>query len=210
MENMTSPAMPAQSGKGGMIAVSVGLLVVGLIGGYFIGKSGTSPVVYQTATPTASSEITGWKTYQNNQFGFTIQYPPGGKVNDSIEQGTTNGDVRINGEWAGNLDFFIDHTANSAQQCRDGIKRSEQTFFTNVDPQIKIINGITFYTNSRGGVAAGTAHAQEYLVTYHNGQCWNFLEDVITSSGDWSLPDKDQKAAFAELNQMMSTFHFTN
>src|SRR5690242_18410789 len=133
MENTASPVTPAQTPKAGMIAMSIGLLVIGLIAGYFIGKGMSSTnIAYQTATPTAPSEIAGWKTYQNNQFGFTIQYPPGGKITDSIEQGTTNGDVRINGQQAGNLDFFIDHTPNSMQQCRDGIKRSEQTFFVNV------------------------------------------------------------------------------
>lgn len=51
---MNQPAMPAHSGKGSMIAMSLALLVVGLITGYFIGKNiNSDQIVYQTATPSA-------------------------------------------------------------------------------------------------------------------------------------------------------------
>ena len=63
--------MPVHSGKRGMIGVSIGLLVVGLVGGYLIGQTLKSEdIVQQTATPAASE----WKTYSNSQYGFEIQY----------------------------------------------------------------------------------------------------------------------------------------
>ncbi len=63
--------------------MSVGLLLVGLIAGYFIGKSGTDPVVYQTATPTMTAspststtpDMAGWKTFNALKSGYSFSYP---------------------------------------------------------------------------------------------------------------------------------------
>ena len=52
MENMNPPVILEHNSKGSMIATSVGLLVVGLVAGYFVGTSvSSSEVVNQTATP---------------------------------------------------------------------------------------------------------------------------------------------------------------
>ena len=80
MENITTPAMPAHSGKAGMIAMSVGLLLIGLVAGYALGKTGTSNVASQTATPTISITVSPmntseWKMY-DSVYGFKIFYPP--------------------------------------------------------------------------------------------------------------------------------------
>jgi len=87
MENNTTPLAgkpsPVSDSKVGMIVVSVGLLVVGLIAGYVIGKSGSGDVVYQTATPTAPATTSptsspsipsSWKTYIS-QHGYEFRYP---------------------------------------------------------------------------------------------------------------------------------------
>lgn len=91
MENMTSPVAPTQTPKAGMITLSIGLLLIGLIAGYFIGK-GMSPsnVTYQTATPVPTSilstspritpmktlDTTNWKKYSSTSLKINFSYPP--------------------------------------------------------------------------------------------------------------------------------------
>lgn len=70
MEN-TPAGIPAQDSKSGMIAVSVGLLIVGLVAGYAIGKSGESDV-----------EVSDWQTYTNTVYHVSVQLPPGWKIED--------------------------------------------------------------------------------------------------------------------------------
>ena len=65
--------LPVEGSKSNAIAPAVGLLIVGLVGGYMIGRGGiSSDVVYQSASPMASKSE--WKTYTNTQYGFEIQY----------------------------------------------------------------------------------------------------------------------------------------
>ena len=80
MENNNMPVgVLAGNAKIGMIALSVGLLVIGLLTGYFIGKGGgQNRMVYQSTTPIASINSSAmpsdWKTYRNYEYGFEIQY----------------------------------------------------------------------------------------------------------------------------------------
>lgn len=80
-----------ENNKTNMIALSVGLLVAGLVAGYMIGQSGIpaatlttslTPIEtpYQTVTPkssisTSPVSIPGWKTYRNDSIGVTLMYP---------------------------------------------------------------------------------------------------------------------------------------
>ena len=60
--------------------MSVGLLLVGLVAGYFIGKGDTNPVVYQTATPTiitteAPTMSIYLKNYTSKNLNISFKYP---------------------------------------------------------------------------------------------------------------------------------------
>lgn len=85
--------MPASGSKAGMIAVSVGLLVIGLVAGYFIGKSGSSPVAYPTAIPSVASSL----TYSNQDYGFEFQYSEkvGNNLAVEIKDGLLNDETLI-------------------------------------------------------------------------------------------------------------------
>lgn len=64
-----------------MIVLSVGLLIVGLIADYTIGKGriAIAPSPTPTESPTASAvATTGWKTYTNTKYGYSFQYPSTG------------------------------------------------------------------------------------------------------------------------------------
>src|SRR3989344_3246277 len=90
MENLTPTlvGMPAQSSKAGMVAVSVGLLLIGLVAGYFAWNGKMNNTTSPTATPTASAsasstptvaatpiDTSAWKTYRDMKYSFSLRYP---------------------------------------------------------------------------------------------------------------------------------------
>lgn len=82
--------MPAHSGKGGMVAVSVGLLIVGLAVGYLVGKGmGTSSVAEKGND--ATLEVAQTVTFSNLQLtlplGWSLANPD---PNSAEEQGATS------------------------------------------------------------------------------------------------------------------------
>ena len=109
MENNINPivGMPVQSSKVGMIALSVGLLVVGLVAGYMFGRGGSentvvptyyaSPDIRPTDTPIVSSSpspstpvTVNWKTYNGTgDIKFNLKYPSSWNVDTS--SGDQNG-----------------------------------------------------------------------------------------------------------------------
>lgn len=79
METPMTPVLVSSS-KASMIAVSVVLLVIGLVAGYFIGKGGSgsvaSPTTTPTASPTVATDTSDWKTLVAQKSGYQLMYPP--------------------------------------------------------------------------------------------------------------------------------------
>ena len=110
MENMNMPVMPMQSSKAGMIATAVGVLVVGLVVGFLIGKGGSDKqVAVTTATPTFSNmpdNKAAWKTYINTEYGFEFKYPGEWEISDDSSH-SNNVFVLSTGKLAGDSAIWI-------------------------------------------------------------------------------------------------------
>lgn len=101
----SSPPTPSSSNPSKTFLLILGaivLMAVSGIGGYYLGAnkqpsssqpptrpSQSLPTLTTTPTPTPD-ETANWKTYKNNEFSFSFQYPPNLKLTESKQLSRSN------------------------------------------------------------------------------------------------------------------------
>lgn len=215
----TQPGLPNDGAKKGKRKIIIGVftlvilivVVVGinLIGEIFFGWGKTVdhvPTLSKTATPTPDPTA-NWKTYTNNEMGFTIKYPsdwvekldPQGGV-DSIYDPVSISPVKSNGDTTINIPFrYVDI---SAYKSASSAAESATNYLTNnpaynsVDSKRKtiLLNGMSaemFIQSGEGG--------RGYTIVVSNGSSVAWIN--ISSA----YPTND-----SAINQILSTFKFTD
>lgn len=210
------PGMPVQhSSKAGMVALALILLIVGLVAGYFIGKGGTNPVAYESATPTTSSEMIGWKTYRDPVYKYEFSYPADWKSStyDASKFGYSG--VAVDPEFVYGLDetgldgapgsFFVTYLKQPDEKPSDFdylpavsigpnniAARYEKQVFGPYDEGETVLTYDTTFLNYYAQLAGGQTI---------NG-FWG-IQITIRYPNDTSVQDK------ATYDQILSTFRFT-
>lgn len=74
-----SPVPPDNKKK--VITIAIVAIALIAIAGYFIfSKSSVKPTEIKTQQSSQNLDVSSWKTYQNDQYGFEVQYPDGWSV----------------------------------------------------------------------------------------------------------------------------------
>ncbi len=138
---------------------------------------------------------TDWKTYTNEKYGFSVQYPTGTQIDLSDTSSKKVGFQPITTK--GNLSIDV---IQSSANCFDTT--------SGADPTYKTIGGINFTVWSESkGYSTGSdtwASAVRYC-TARNGYEYNLIAKLSYKASTTPLDvDKD-----AVLNQILSTFRFT-
>jgi hypothetical protein len=192
-----------------VIIIIVIIIIAGGIYFYLQPKqSAVLPLQNQIAT---STDMTGWQTYTNDQYGFTLQYPAGVKV------GTTSY-IELWGETATGttIDLSVDNGVSSNSFEITASPNQSLCTFPKDEPgaQQENINGVNFtiwpWENSPGNESWESV--KMYDTTY-DGICYQIRESV---GGSYSSPvmEPDYNSVEEQVdpvfNQIMSTFKFTN
>ena len=195
MENPTSPSIetPAPHSKIGFIAISISLLLIGLVAGYFAGKQELNPVAEQTATPTPSP--TELQTYRDEEYGFEFQYPEKFKRMDHDED---NGLLFESDEGH----FWITGEENSANLDAEGVQEKyqrEDSYGYQYQESFPEIAGVKSFKQGRYDLG---------VIEYYTIPAYYFF----TFSFEFNFPQDSAKATRIqqEIRTILSTFHFIN
>ncbi len=203
--------MPNQKGFTPIILVLIMVTVIGIIGGgylvyrkylnpLYLPKHDNPPINWeavQNSNPESSSsaETANWKTYTNNKFGFTIQYPENWEI---------EGDNPIK------VDIVISSLDNSSNLIISPI--AEARFSTDRNRDKKLANG-TLRT-------VGGRTAKEYKENIEDEFTDVFVRDIQLediNGLNWTKPneisywvDTSQPSLVKIFDQILSTFKFTD
>ncbi len=183
----------------------------------------------------SNPETAGWKTYTNNQYGFSFQYPATTTLSENNKQGSYWGytpyEVNftnvatvsvsdINGV-SGGLAVNIGNDPKLIENC---LKFNFYAQLSNMT-DVQQINGVTFYTKSQGDAASGGQRGiiTQYSVVYNN-YCYTLQTTVqwqsiafLHGATDGKNPtqeeiDKENNGIQSQkdlLSQVVKTFKFT-
>lgn len=175
------------------------------------------PIVTSISTSTSTMDISDWKTYKNEKYGFTIRYPSFMQINES-ESGVSvdNGAIYIN-------DFL-----KTEEECIFISKETSDKQDLTLRKANQKINGILFnyYVNypenigSYCGMSAGCWYHDIYR-TFHKGLCYEIsyiradrIEDLSSTStsesslGGYKYLSNEELKVPESFKQILSTFRF--
>ncbi|MDP3882771.1 MAG: hypothetical protein Q8Q48_01815 [Candidatus Staskawiczbacteria bacterium] len=176
-----------------------------------------------TETTTQQTELAGWKTYTNTEYGFEIKYPTEYKTQEIPTGGPTGINISLA---RGSV------VAHEIDSSIINISLPEDCMFTSKDLEdknyllfvsTKNINGVDFnyYINHKSlqeylggycGMSAGCWYADVYR-TLHNGKCYEIKYErsdrVFTSPDNYRAATAEELAVPDAFDQMLATFKFT-
>ncbi|HTR18502.1 MAG TPA: hypothetical protein VMH91_00780 [Candidatus Paceibacterota bacterium] len=214
-------------GLGVLIAIILGLIAVGG-GAYYVMDQNAAfqtqqnlpelPATAvnnkpsQSAQANPTSDASDTKTYNNTQYGFTMQYPSTAQVNPDCAEGFSvcrgnplvvfyeKSPQPINGFAYGYVVPIVSTSTNSWCNTPTGGEGNSTKYGT------ATIHGVQFTTSSGGDAAAGTQEAFTAYYTSHNGLCYAILDDEFSNyQGGVEQPSQSQN----DLESIVQSFHFT-
>ncbi|RSN76249.1 hypothetical protein D6D85_04675 [Candidatus Methanodesulfokora washburnensis] len=160
-------------------------------------------------------DVSDWKTYTNEEYGFEVKYPKDskvGKVGKSIviDLPLTPG-TNLTGKY---LKIFIDN--KNREECSD--PAPEYTRAPGTLEELKservIFNKVVFYKKEVGDCGMGSCIITQYFSTYHNDYCFHLTFELYYSGVIYTPDYKGPLKEFDEIkeketfNKMLSTFRF--
>lgn len=192
----------------------------------------STPNITVTTTPTINNQ-TGWSTYQNTEYKFTISYPNTIKlytppipslgfiplcdsnqatpdIPDSIVCLYYPQEIYKDTNFEGGaVSVNVLSTLNTQFQCLDF-----SGYPSNGTATTKQVNGITFQTISAGQGATGHTIENNFYNTFYKNTCFQLEVSLDKFRDDGETPKSftqdEETTVFSLLNQILSTFKFTN
>jgi hypothetical protein len=223
--------MRTQKGIASVILVIV-IIVLVVVAGFFAYQyfsTKTQPVVQtqqnqnqqqqtvnqQTNNVQPINQTAGWKTYINNDYGFSIQYPDGAKITDVDMTGGRNVSIQIPVSGKNSLTGKTLEIAIVTQQYEHNgpalvpASCNADTFYNSKTSNV-VLNGMTFIKGNVSGAFGGmqsSSYAIEYCIM--RGDKSFRLTSLLSSSRNSQLPSFNIDEESKVLDQMISTFKFT-
>ncbi|HZS42688.1 MAG TPA: hypothetical protein VFA52_00495 [Candidatus Paceibacterota bacterium] len=214
-----------KEGRSGFMSMAIGLVLI-LIGFSlweyvaFTLQSKTPSLTASSTSSTTSNQIqiAGWKTYQDNQAGFSIQYPPDFSLTEEPGQSVSL--------VAPIKNYFHTVLANEASltifdASSTCPKLEEETYSSPTKSTVSSPAG-TFSRSSWAGVGAGQLYDSVHYTLIKNNTCYSMLLLIHSTNGAgfyYSDPDqiaevdaqeaKDKSAFMQIMDRVVSTFSFT-
>jgi hypothetical protein len=205
-----------------LIIIGVVLIVILMVGVYFLGQKSalktqttTQTITKSTLTATPTPDSTAnWKTYKSSKYGFSFEYPSDGKI---IPESSNDDQVYISKEpstFENNYLFLVTTENNQDDLTLDQIlnKENKTTKFNGLsDKNTPLVNGQPNVKNFDNGIIQGYK-----LRTYMEGDPSGFGGALFIKNDKiflFSLHDGNGYAYDYQeklLDQILSTLKFTD
>lgn len=194
------------------------ILAVTLLGGYFIYQTQPAP----KPSPASSDKTSNWKKYTNTQYNFEFKYPDDFTILDHSEDYIPPYELGTPIVIARKVGFKNDK-AQYMQDVNFSISKSPDISKCYLDyngqtiTDRKLINGTDYYVTFARGAGAGHSIGGQRYHIIKNNLCFEIssINETSTGSGEEfetlkKQVDQDMKLLTGELDQILSTFKFTN
>jgi hypothetical protein len=221
-----------------VIIAAVGILTLGLVvaTGVAVHYFAQQPAVRPPANSPGKSDISGWNTYRNEEFGFAVKYPaedftvahnstssPWLAASPRAEQEINIVDLHLSNETSytgtnlreASVWIILDGQGPAARvNCSQslGVGVSGE-FPSGKSSEVQEINGVAFTKSFESD--AGMSHRYEYTIysTVHDSKCYriiSFIQYVSMGVFDPGTVSDVTDQIRAKLEQIDETFRFTS
>lgn len=208
----TPPVIEPPKPKNNLVSILIVILILIILGavGIWAYQNYFAPKQVTLATPTpspteasAQEGTAGWKTYSNSQLGFEFKSP------NSLKSIDSNGSVTVDNKTYKTKQF----TEEDTQTMSDVVVR---VIYGWTKPEIDPYGNSTFAKQNINGSTWHTAYTEN--VTNEPG-CFNASAHILTADQKNTIElsvyeacpsDITVKKSLHELNQILSTFKFTD